>query len=68
MEKKLVKLSDVEIDKNNLQLNSGANLIRLEIALNDLSELNIERQSESVSRTEYYLRKSKIIKKLYSTE
>lgn len=63
-----MKLNSVDTDKNNLQLNNNTNLLRLEIALNDLRELDNERHTGNVSHTESYLRKSKIIKKLYSTE
>ena len=68
MRNKVVKLKCVEIDKNKLQLNNKANLRRLEVTLNDLKELNIEKQRGVVSITEHNLRRSKIIKKLYSPE
>ena len=65
---KVVKLNSGDINKNNLQLNNRANLLRLEAALNNLAELNIEKQTGTVGITEYHLRRSKIIKKLYSPE
>lgn len=67
MAKKVVKLI-TEKPKINLQLNNRSNLFRLEMILNDLEELNIENANGSISTTEYYLRKSKIIKKLYSPD
>lgn len=67
MAKKVVKLH-VEKAKVNLQLNNRSNLIRLEMALNDLKELNSDKQNGSISSSEYYLRKSRIIQKLYSQD
>lgn len=66
MAKKVVKLYNPESINNKLQLKNRANIFRLETALNELEELNIEKQKSTISITEYYLRKSKIIKKLYS--
>jgi hypothetical protein len=67
MENKVVKLNRVETRKNNLKLNNNSNLLRLEIALNDLWELNKAKQSGAINRTECHLCKSKIIKKLFYT-
>lgn len=67
MENKVVKLNRIEISKNNLQLNNNSNLLCLEIALNDLWELNKAKQSGTINQTECYLCKSKIIKKLFYT-
>ncbi len=53
--------------KSKLKVNRS-NISRIESALHDLGQLNIEKQNDSISKTEYYLRKSKIIKKLYSSD
>jgi len=66
MTNKVVKLRPVEIDETKLQLNIQSNQMRLEVALNSLEELNIEKHNGTIHLTEYYLRKSKIIKNLYT--
>lgn len=66
MVKKVIKLNSMKNKNDRLQLNNRTNITRLEAALNELEELNIEKQQGTLSIKEYYLRKSKIIKKLYT--
>lgn len=69
MSKKVVKLNIKKTDSNQLlKLNNRSMLFRLEMVLNDLEELNTDKLNGSISNSEYYIRKSKIIQKLYSQD
>lgn len=68
MAKKVLQLNSSKVNGNLALQNNRANIFRLEIVLNELEELNVEKQNNTISITEYYLRKSKIIKKLYSQD
>lgn len=69
MGKKVLKWNIEKHDVNQqLPHNDKSNLSRLEMTLEILEELNIDKQNGSISITEYYLRKSKIIKELYSQD
>ncbi|WP_223034769.1 hypothetical protein [Hanstruepera marina] len=67
MFKKANNLKSNEL-QSELKFKEISSLSRIETALNDLQALNVEKQNTSISKTEYFLRKSKIIKKLYAPD